>query len=174
MTTSAADHDDPTKATITDVATLIASGGGAGLSPVAPGTAGSIVAAALLALLLDMPVIWHWWGWFGLAALAVWSSKRAGAAWGVIDHPAIVIDEFAGLWLAALIPMSVLTFDVPGMTLLIGSLLLFRLFDIVKPWPVSALERGVPGAWGVVVDDLAAGAMAGVCMTVVLMAMAAS
>ena len=124
MTTSAADHDDPTKATITDVATLIASGAGAGLSPVAPGTAGSIVAAALLALLLDMPVIWHWWGWFGLAALAVWSSKRAGAAWGVIDHPAIVIDEFAGLWLAALIPMSVLTFDVPGMTLLIGSLLL--------------------------------------------------
>ena len=82
MTTSAADHDDPTKATITDVATLIATGAGAGLSPVAPGTAGSIVAAALLAFLLDMPVIWHWWGWFGLTALAVWSSKRAGAAWG--------------------------------------------------------------------------------------------
>ena len=57
MTTSAADHDDPTKATITDVATLIASGVGAGLSPAAPGTAGSLVAAALLALLLDMPVI---------------------------------------------------------------------------------------------------------------------
>ena len=96
MTTSAADHDDPTKATITDAATLIAAGAGAGLSPVAPGTAGSIVATALLAFLLDMPVIWHWWGWFGLTALAVWSSKRAGAAWGVIDHPAIVIDEFAG------------------------------------------------------------------------------
>ena len=174
MTTSAADHDDPTKATITDVATLIASGAGAGLSPAAPGTAGSIVAAALLAFLLDMPVIWHWWGWLGLTALAVWSSKRAGAAWGVIDHPAIVIDEFAGLWLAALIPMSVLTFDLPGMTLLIGSLLLFRLFDIVKPWPVSALERGVSGAWGVVLDDVAAGAMAGVCMTVVLMADGAS
>ena len=87
MTTSAADHDDPTKATITDVATLIATGAGAGLSPVAPGTAGSIVAAALLAFFLDMPVIWHWWGWFGLTALAVWSSKRAGNAWGVIDHP---------------------------------------------------------------------------------------
>ena len=121
-----------------------------------------------------MPVIWHWWGWLGLTALAVWSSKRAGAAWGVIDHPAIVIDEFAGLWLAALIPMSVLTLDLPGMPLLVGSLLLFRLFDIVKPWPVSALERGVPGAWGVVLDDVAAGAMAGVCMTVALMVIAAS
>jgi len=172
MTTSAADHDDPTKATITDVATLIATGAGAGLSPVAPGTAGSIVATALLVFLLDMPVIWHWWGWFGLTALAVWSSKRAGAAWGVIDHPAIVIDEFAGLWLAALIPMSVLTFDLPSMPLLIGSLLLFRLFDIVKPWPVSALERGVPGAWGVVLDDVAAGAMAGGCMTLALTAIA--
>ena len=174
MTISAADHDDPTKATITDVATLIASGAGAGLSPAAPGTAGSIVATALLAFLLDMSVIWHWWGWLGLTALAVWSSKRAGVAWGVIDHPAIVIDEFVGLWLAALIPMTVLTFDLPGMPLLIGSLLLFRLFDIVKPWPVSAMERGVPGAWGVVLDDVAAGAMAGGCMTLVLMAIAAS
>ena len=174
MTTSNADHDDPTKATITDVATLIASGAGAGLSPVAPGTAGSIVAALILAFLLDMPAIWHWWGWFGLIAVAVWSSKRAGAAWGVIDHPAIVIDEFAGLWLAALIPMTVLTFDLPGMPLMVGSLLLFRLFDIVKPWPVSALERGVSGAWGVVLDDVAAGVMAGGCMTFVLMAIAAS
>ena len=68
MTISAADHDDPTKATITDVATLIATGAGVGLSPVAPGTAGSIVAAALLAFFSDMPVIWHWWGWFGLIA----------------------------------------------------------------------------------------------------------
>jgi len=173
MTISATDHDDPTKATITDVATLIASGVGAGLSPAAPGTAGSIVATVLLAFLLDMSVIWHWWGWLGLTALAVWSSKRAGVAWGVIDHPAIVIDEFAGLWLAALIPMTVLTFDLPGMPLLIGSLLLFRLFDIVKPWPVSAMERGVPGVWGVVLDDVAAGAMAGGCMTLVLMAIAA-
>tara|TARA_E500000178_G_scaffold122986_1_gene122902 strand:+ start:35 stop:559 length:525 start_codon:yes stop_codon:yes gene_type:complete len=174
MTTSIADHDDTTKATISDTATLIASGAGAGLSPVAPGTAGSIVAAGILALLLDMPVIWHWCGWFGLIAVAVWSSKRAGAAWGVIDHPAIVIDEFAGLWLAALIPMSVLTFDLPSALLLVGSLVLFRLFDVVKPWPVSALERGVPGAWGVVLDDVAAGVMAGGCMTLALMAIAVS
>ena len=66
MTISAADQDDPTKATITDVATLIASGAGAGLFRAAPGTAGSIVATALLAFLLDMSVIWHWWGWLCL------------------------------------------------------------------------------------------------------------
>lgn len=172
MTISTADNDDPNRARINDVATLIASGGGAGLSPVAPGTAGSIVATAVLAFLLGMPVIWHWCLWCGLIAVAVWSSKRAGSSWGVIDHPAIVIDEFAGLWLAVLIPISVLTFDLPHMLLLVGSLLLFRLFDVVKPWPVSALERGVPGAWGVVVDDVAAGAMAGGCMTLVLMAIA--
>ena len=174
MTTSAADQDGPTKATITDVATLIASGAGAGLFPVAPGTAGSIAASGILAFLLDMPVIWHWWGWFGLTALAVWSSKRAGAAWGVIDHPAIVIDEFAGLWLAARIPMTVLTFDLPSVPLVVGSLVWFRLFDVVKPWPVSAMERSLPGAWGVVLDDVVAGAMAGGCMTLVLMAIAAN
>ena len=81
MTTSAADHDDPTKATITDVATLIASGAGAGLSRLRPGRQAAL-SLALLGFLLDMPVIWHWWGWLGLTALAVWSSKRAGAAWG--------------------------------------------------------------------------------------------
>ena len=45
----------------------------------------------------------------------------------------------------------------------------FRLYVIVKPWPVSALERGLPGGWGVVLDDLAAGAMAGMILTLALM-----
>jgi len=66
--------------------------------------------------------------------------------------------------------MTVLTFPLPSGLLLLGSLALFRVFDIVKPWPVEVLERRVPGAWGVVLDDLAAGLMAGGCMTLLLMA----
>ena len=167
MTTSPADCDDPTQARLTDLATLIAAGCGSGLSPVAPGTAGSVVAVAVLAFLLGMPLVWHWCAWLGLLGVAVWSAKRAGEAWGVIDHPAIVIDEVAGVWLALLIPMSILPFKLSSALLLLGSLVLFRLFDIVKPWPVDAAERGLPGAWGVVIDDVVAGLLAGGCMTLI-------
>lgn len=173
MTTSPADSDDPTKARINNLATLIASGFGSGLSPVAPGTAGSVVAVAVLAFALDMPLAWHWCAWVGLLCVAVWSAGRAGQAWGVIDHPVIVIDEVAGVWLALLIPMSIFPFEMSPALLLVGSLLLFRLFDIVKPWPVDAAERGLPGAWGVVLDDVVAGAMAGGCMTLVFIGLAA-
>jgi phosphatidylglycerophosphatase A len=66
--------------------------------------------------------------------------------------------------------MTVLTFTLPSGLLLLGTLALFRVFDIVKPWPVDVLERRIPGGWGVVLDDLAAGLMAGGCMTLLLMA----
>jgi phosphatidylglycerophosphatase A len=56
---------------------------------------------------------------------------------------------------------------------LVGSFLLFRLFDIVKPWPVDALERGLHGAWGVVLDDVVAGLLAGGCMTLILIGITA-
>ena len=173
MTTSPADSDDPTKARVSDLATLMASGLGSGLSPVAPGTAGSIAAVAVLAIVMDMPLAWHWCAWVGLLGVAVWSAGRAGEAWGVIDHPAIVIDEVAGVWLALLIPLSIFPFEISSALLLVGSLLLFRLFDIVKPWPVDAAERGFPGAWGVVLDDVVAGLLAGGCMTLILIGITA-
>ena len=173
MTTSPADSDDPTKARIDNVATLIAAGFGSGLSPVAPGTAGSVVAVAVLAVVIDMPLVWHWCAWVGLFGVAVWSAGRAGEAWGVIDHPAIVIDEVAGVWLALLMPLTLFPFEIPSALLLVGSFLLFRLFDIVKPWPVDAVERGLPDAWGVVLDDVVAGLLAGGCMTLILIGITA-
>ena len=168
MTTLHTDTDNPTQARITNIATVVASGCGPGLSPIVPGTVGSVFAVACLAGTLGAPLHWHWWSWLFAVLLAVWSAGRAGESWGVIDHPAIVIDEVVGVWLALLIPMTVLTFTLPSGILLLGSFALFRVFDIVKPWPVDILERHVPGAWGVVLDDLAAGLMAGGCMTLVL------
>ena len=97
------------------------------------------------------------------------SAKRAGKAWGVIDHPAIVIDEVVGIWLAVLIPLSLLTFSVSLPLVAVAAFLAFRLYDIVKPWPVNVLERRLPGGWGVVLDDLAAGAMAGMILTLALL-----
>ena len=84
---------------------------------------------------------------------ATWLTGRVQARYQVKDPGAIVIDEFAGQWIALLFAPMTLWGGLAAFGL-------FRLFDIWKPWPVGALERGVPGAFGVMVDDLAAGLMA--------------
>ena len=170
-------QDDPADiapARVNNVATLIAAGLGSGLSPVAPGTAGSVFAAFLLLPVLSPGVASHWMAWAVATAIGVWAADRAGREWGVIDHPAIVIDEVIGLWLAVLIPLSLIPQAIPDGWLLLLALLLFRLFDIAKPWPINYLERSLPGGWGVMFDDVAAGAMAGVCLTAGLIGVAAA
>ena len=122
-----------------------------GFSPYAPGTAGS--AAAVL-------VWWFFLAPLGLAgqllaiaavtALGTWLTGRVRTRYSVNDPGAIVIDEFAGQWLCLLIAPA-------NLGAALGGFALFRLFDIWKPWPVGYLERNVGGAFGVMVDDLAAG-----------------
>ncbi len=158
-----------TPASVTNLTTLLASGFGVGLSPVAPGTMGSLLGIICFYPLLDAGAAVQWLTWLVTCAMAIASAERAGKAWGVIDHPAIVIDEVVGVWLTVLIPLSLLTFSVSLPLLAVGAFLVFRLYDIVKPWPVSALERRLPGGWGGVFDDLAAGAMAGMIMTLALL-----
>jgi phosphatidylglycerophosphatase A len=88
-----------------------------------------------------------------LTALGTWLTHRVQARYQVSDPGAIVIDEFAGQWIALLFAPMTLWGMLAGFAL-------FRLFDVWKPWPVGALEKGVPGAFGVMVDDLAAGILA--------------
>lgn len=126
---------------------------GCGLFPVGPGTAGSI-AAVLLALFV------HWaWGWPGwafaiLSALlvlpAVWAARRLERQTQQHDPQIVVADEVLGQWIA-LAPAPVLDWRS-----LVFALLLFRFFDIVKPFPVRRLEA-LPGGIGIVADDLMAG-----------------
>ena len=170
-------QDDPTDiapARVNSVATLIAAGLGSGLSPVAPGTAGSLLAALLLLPALSVDMASHWMALALATVIGVWAADRAGQEWGVMDHPAIVIDEVVGLWLAVLIPLTLIPQAIPDVWLFLLALLLFRLFDIAKPWPVNHLERSLPGGWGVMFDDVAAGAMAGVCLTAGLIGIAAA
>jgi phosphatidylglycerophosphatase A len=112
---------------------------------------------------------WNSSGWSG-RSLAVWSAGRAGTDWEVTDHPAIVIDEVVGVWLAYLIPITLLAVEFDSIHLILIALVLFRLYDIVKPWPVNWVERRLPGGAGVVADDLVAGAMAGFTAVIVLIA----
>jgi len=165
------DAEDPgLKPRIHNLATLIASGAGAGLSPIAPGTAGSILGVLCLWPLGYLSLEWLWLVWFFACFLAVWSADCAGADWQVVDHPAIVIDEVVGVWLAYLIPATLLRVELDPLLVIFGALVLFRLYDIAKPWPVNWAERRLPGGVGVVADDLVAGVMAGFALCVLMTA----
>lgn len=136
---------------------LLALGGGAGLSPWAPGTAGTLAAVPVYGLLLLLP------GWlYGVVVLAavvagLWICDRAARDFGVHDHPAIVWDEIAGF----LVTMAVAPAGWPWV---VAGFALFRLFDVVKPWPIGWLDRRVTGGLGIMADDVLAGVYAAVCL----------
>lgn len=132
------------------LARLIASGLGAGRAPVAPGTVGSAVAAGLGWGLLHGPA-WALPVAILLACgLGWWAVGRAGGG----DDPGwVVIDEFAGQWIA------LLGLAHPSPAGLIAAFLLFRLLDITKPGPIGWADRQ-HGAFGVMADDVIAGALA--------------
>lgn len=138
-----------------DPTLFVAAGFGAGLVPRGPGTAGTLVAAALwLGVFASLP----WWAQGVVCAVAavfgIWLCDRAVAKLGVDDHPGIVWDEFAGVWLA-------LWLAGPGWVAAAIAVVAFRALDIAKPWPVGHAERFWRGGAGVMADDLVAGALAG-------------
>ena len=146
------------------LALAVATVGGIGAVPVASGTVGTLPAVPLLPVLAALrarsPVAY---GLFvvALVAVAVWAAGAAEEILGGHDHSQIVIDEVAGLVMAGIF--------LPGTWLATGiAFFLFRLFDILKPFPASVFDRRVPGGVGVVGDDLIAGIYAGLLGWVVL------
>jgi phosphatidylglycerophosphatase A len=126
---------------------------GAGLLPGAPGTWGTLAAIPLYLLLAPLPLPIYALVLMGLALLGVWACSRAGRGLGIHDHPAIVWDEVVGYLLT-------MTAAPPGWPWVLAGFLLFRALDIWKPWPIRWLDRRVGGGLGVMLDDLAAGALA--------------
>ena len=132
---------------------FLATGGGCGNSPYAPGTVGSLAALPLgwllshLALGVSIPVA----AVFALAAIGI--AHRAAELMGRQDPGAVVIDEIAGVVVACL----GLNLSLVGALAVVG---LFRIFDILKPFPVGWLDRRLKGGVGIVSDDLAAGLLA--------------
>jgi len=153
----------------TRAARCIATVGGLGDRLPAPGTTAGSLPATLLwsapALVLGGP--WQLGAVTAVLTVAaiavgVWAAGVEAARRGGGDPGPVVIDEVAGQWLCFLVALPLVALGSLREVALFagGGFLLFRVFDVVKPWPVRPLER-LPGGIGIVADDLAAGALAG-------------
>ena len=146
------------------LAVMVATVGGVGYAPFAPGTVGSLVALPLLPPLAALRGYAP--GAYAvllvtLVGIAIWAADRAEDVLGAEDHPHIVIDEVAGLVVAGIV--------LPGTWLAAAvAFVLFRLFDVVKPFPARQIDSGVEGGLGVVGDDLVAGLYAGLVTRLLL------
>jgi len=152
------------------LAMIVATGFGAGLAPIAPGTAGSALALVLAWLVTrgvspsHMPSVVVAVGLLtsglliSLAGVPV--VGRAEAALGRKDPGCIVLDEIAGQFLACgIVPLFEYPSPRVAALVWIASFLVFRLFDVWKPGPIRAWQN-LPGGWGIMVDDVAAGVLA--------------
>lgn len=140
--------------------------GATGLSPKAPGTMGSIAAAVLAwpLALADCPIL------FGVASALLFLISlpivnRAVALSKTHDPGWIVIDEVCGQWLAFAFVAPALLLQHPWLIVL--GLGFFRFFDILKPLGIKRLER-LPGAWGIMADDMLGGAYAGILLWIIV------
>ena len=132
----------------------LATGLGSGLSPVAPGTTGSIAAVIVyMALIAHLPIGVQIIVVLISSVIGVYLCGKTAKDWGAHDHGSIVWDEWAGVWITLL----GLPWDSWGILL---GFVYFRLFDIWKPWPISWCDQNLQGGWGIMVDDLLAGVIA--------------
>ncbi|MEO1202817.1 MAG: phosphatidylglycerophosphatase A [Pseudomonadota bacterium] len=134
---------------LTDPVHFLAFGFGTGLAPRAPGTVGSLPGVLLFWLTLDFGLYVQLLVAAALFLAGIWLCGESARRIGVHDHGGIVWDEITGMYLTLfLAPVS-----VPGF---LAAFLAFRLFDIVKPWPIRDLDHRLRGGLGIMLDDVAA------------------
>jgi phosphatidylglycerophosphatase A len=130
---------------------------GAGLSPLAPGTVGAALALPVFVLFSPLPGPLLALTWVALLCLGIWAADVAEGVFGRADDGRIVIDEVVGQ-LLTLAPLLAVEGALSPLWLVTG-FVAFRVFDIWKPGPVRLVERRVHGGLGVMLDDVAAGAL---------------
>jgi phosphatidylglycerophosphatase A len=138
---------------------LVAFGFGTGLSPKAPGTVGTLLGFPLFWLIAaTAPDLANQLALIAAAfVLGIPVCAKTSRALGVVDHGGIVLDEIVAFAL-------VLVFTPPGALWAAAAFGLFRLFDIVKPWPIRVADRRIKNGFGVMFDDLLAAGYAVACL----------
>lgn len=140
-------------------AAIVATWFGCGYAPKAPGTAGSLAALVIAILLHRLPPLERLSPWtFAALALvlfapAVWAAGVTARSTGLKDPQIVVVDEVIGMWIAL---AGAAAYSLKAW---LAAFVLFRLFDMWKPFPVRQLEH-LPGGWGIVADDVMAGVYA--------------
>jgi phosphatidylglycerophosphatase A len=136
---------------------LLSLGFGSGLSPWAPGTAGTLIAIPMYWFASNLAIS----GYLTIVVLATlvgfFLCGYTALVLGVHDHPAIVWDEVVGYFITMIAAP-------PGWVWIVWGFVLFRLFDILKPWPIGWLDRRLKGGVGIMLDDVLAGAFALICL----------
>ena len=135
----------------------LAFGLGSGLSPKAPGTVGTLAAIPLYLLLAKLPLMGYALVVLFSFVVGCWLCGEAAKRLGVHDFGGIVWDEFVGYWLTM--------FAAPaGWLWVVVGFVLFRLFDIWKPWPIRVADKQVHSGLGIMLDDMLAGIYAWLCL----------
>ena len=141
--------DNLARTVLTDPVHILAFGFGTGLSPVAPGTVGSLVGVLFAWLTLDFGLPLQLAVAAALSVSGIWICGESARRIGVHDHGGIVWDEIAGMYITLLVAPPTITAWILGFVL-------FRAFDIAKPWPIRDLDHRLGGGLGIMLDDLAA------------------
>ena len=132
---------------------FLAFGFGSGLAPFAPGTFGTLAAIPLYLLMQPLSLPSYLLVTAIVCVVGVWICGKSSELLGVHDHSGIVWDEFAGYFVTMIAAPT-------GWLWIVVGFVLFRLFDIWKPWPISVLDKKVHGGLGIMVDDILAGIFA--------------
>ena len=149
------------KPVMTNPVHFLAFGFGAGLSPKAPGTMGTLVAVPLFLLLAYLPVYVYLALITAAFLVGIYLCGRTASDLGVHDHGGIVWDEFVGYWITMiLVPVT--------WYWVLAGFVLFRVFDILKPFPIGWLDKKVGGGLGIMIDDVLAGVYALICLQVLV------
>ena len=139
---------------------LLSLGFGTGLVPKMPGTAGTLIGVLLYVPLHYLPWQYYLLVTLLLFVLGIWLCGKTAARLGVHDHPAIVWDEIVGYLITMLL--------VPyGWGWMLAGFMLFRLFDIWKPWPIRWLDKQVRGGLGIMIDDVLAAIYGLICLQII-------
>ena len=143
----------PAKTIFANPINLLAFGFGSGLAPKAPGTFGTLACLPLYFLISDLSISFYIIACILVSLAGIYICDYCAKSLKSHDHPGIVWDEFAGFLITMIgVPFS--------WTNLIIGFILFRIFDIFKPWPINWLDKQVSGGFGIMIDDIVAGLFA--------------
>ena len=140
---------------------LAATLGGIGLVPIAPGTVGSVVAWLIFVYLshfislINMIILT-----ISFCVLSIWICNQASKNLENKDHKSIVIDELVGMWIALLPVLFLANSQFERTVYALAALIFFRLFDILKPFPISYFDKNYKNGFGIVIDDVISGLIA--------------